>query len=67
MVTGKFDEPIVITGNETEDKVLNLAFSINNSFEWKEKKKDGKYQPAIGEDVVDMGLRGLHPKLEKKD
>jgi len=63
VVTGKFSHPITITGNETEDQVLDLAFSINNSFEWKEIKKDGLFQPAIGEEVVDMGLRGLHPRI----
>jgi len=26
---------------------------------------DGKYEPAAGETVVDMGLRGLLPTFEK--
>lgn len=61
VVTGKFSEPLIITGNETEGITVNLAFSTNNSFEWKEIVKDGKWNPDIGENVVDMGSRGLHP------
>ena len=62
VVTGKLTEPLVITGNETEDIEIVLAFSINNSFEWEEVNADGKFEPAAGETVVDMGLRGLHPR-----
>ena len=64
VVTGKFAEPLVITGNETEDVNIVLAISINNSFEWEEVNVDGKFEPAAGETVVDMGLRGLHPRRE---
>lgn len=61
VVTGKLAEPLVITGNETEDIEVVLAFSINNSFEWEDTNPDGKWEPEAGETVVDMGLRGLHP------
>lgn len=64
VVTGKLAEPLVITGNETEDITVVLAFSINNSFEWEEVNVDGKYEPGAGETVVDMGLRGLHPRVD---
>lgn len=64
VVTGKLATPLVITGNETADKSIMLAFSINNSFEWSEINVDGKYEPSVGETVVDMGLRGLHPYVE---
>lgn len=64
VVTGKLDQPLVITGNETESVTVVLAFSINNSFEWEEINADGKFEPAIGEKVVDMGLRGLHPYVK---
>lgn len=64
IVTGRFDTPLVITGNETSDVEIVLAFSINNSFEWKEVNVDGKFEPSAGEAVVDMGLRGLHPKVK---
>lgn len=65
VVTGKFDTPLVITGNETNNVVVTLSLSINNSFEWQEVTFDGKYEPAIGENVVDMGLRGLKPSYVK--
>lgn len=61
VVTGKFANNLVITGNETKDIVVTLSLSINNSFEWTEVTADGKYEPSNGENVVDMGLRGLIP------
>ncbi|HEX8562279.1 MAG TPA: hypothetical protein VF676_04790 [Flavobacterium sp.] len=63
VVTGKFANDLVITGNETEDVVLTLSLSVNNSFEWQEVNADGKFEPAIGESVIDMGLRGLIPSF----
>ncbi|WP_452225661.1 hypothetical protein [Lacinutrix chionoecetis] len=61
VVTGAFETPFSITGNETEDVEVTLSFSVNNSFEWTEVNNDGKYEPNAGEQVVDMGLRGLIP------
>ncbi|GGD21149.1 hypothetical protein [Flavobacterium orientale] len=63
VVTGKFANNFIITGNETRDIVMTLSLSINNSFEWTEVNNDGKFEPAIGENVVDMGLRGLIPSF----
>lgn len=63
VVTGQFANGLTITGNETEDIVVTLSFSINNSFEWTEVNADGKYEPEAGEQVVDMGLRGLIPMV----
>ena len=64
VVTGKFASNLVITGNETQDVVVTLSLSINNSFEWQEVNADGKYEPSVGENVVDMGLRGLIPSYQ---
>jgi hypothetical protein len=61
VVTGKFAQNLVINGNETRDVVITLSLSTNNSFEWQEVTADGKYEPSIGENVMDMGLRGLIP------
>ena len=61
VVTGQFDSPFTISGNETQDIVVTLSFSINKSFEWTEVNVDGRYEPSAGEQVVDMGLRGLKP------
>lgn len=63
VVTGQFENEFVITGNETEDITVTLSFSINNSFEWTEVNADGKFEPSAGEQVVDMGLRGLIPSV----
>jgi hypothetical protein len=65
VVTGKFAEKLVITGNETHDVVVTLSLSVNNSFEWQEVNADGKFEPNAGENVVDMGLRGLIPSYVK--
>lgn len=65
VVTGKFPSSLVITGNETKDIVLTLSLSVNNSFEWHEVINDGKFEPSQGENVVDMGLRGLLPTFVK--
>lgn len=65
VVTGKFAQNLVINGSETRDVVLTLSLSTNNSFEWQEVTTDGKYEPSIGENVVDMGLRGLIPSYVK--
>jgi hypothetical protein len=62
VVTGAFEEPLRITGEETEDLEITLSFSVNNSFEWQEVVQDGKFEPSAGEEVVDMGLRGLIPR-----
>ncbi|WP_298901312.1 hypothetical protein [uncultured Psychroserpens sp.] len=63
VVTGEFQNGLSISGAETEDVVVTLSFSINNSFEWIEVNSDGKYEPQAGEQVVDMGLRGLIPSI----
>lgn len=65
VVTGKFSNNLVITGNETKDITVTLSLSINKSFEWTEVNFDGKYEPNAGEQVVDMGLRGLKPSHDK--
>ncbi len=64
VVTGQFASPLVITGSETEDIVVVLTLSTNKSFEWTEVTADGLYEPEIGENVVDMGIRGLLPIIE---
>jgi len=67
LVTGQFvdnamaNSPLVITGSETSDIIITVSLSINKSFEWQEITADGYYQPEIGENVVDMGIRGMIP------
>lgn len=63
VVTGQFENGLTISGNETDHITVTLSFSINNSFEWTEVNIDGKYEPEAGEQVVDMGLRGLIPTV----
>ncbi len=65
VVTGKFSEKLVINGTETNDIVITLSLSVNNSFEWQEVNPDGKFEPAAGENVIDMGLRGLVPSYTR--
>ena len=69
VVTGKFETPLVVTGNETRDLTVTLSFSINQSFEWIDSNANGQldiYADGVTapEKIVDMGLRGLLPKWE---
>lgn len=64
IITGKFDQALQITGNETKDIIVTASFSTNNSFEWKDQNLNGKYEPANGDTVVDMGLRGMLPTYQ---
>jgi hypothetical protein len=59
LVTGDFDTPLSITGNETEDIVVTVSLSTNNSFEWIENSTPDFFEPAAGDAVVDMGIRGM--------
>ena len=63
VVTGSFAEPLIITGNETQDVVVTLSLSSNQSFEWVDTNGNGVFEPEF-EQVVDMGLRGLIPIVE---
>lgn len=67
VVTGKFANELQITGSETKDVEVTLSLSINHSFEWQEVTADGKFEPSNGENVVDMGLRGLIPSFQRLD
>jgi len=69
VVTGRFLKPLVVTGNETEDVLVTLSFSINNSFEWQDTNGNGQldfYGDGVtpAEKIVDMGLRGMIPEWE---
>ncbi|NHN27317.1 hypothetical protein FIA58_016675 [Flavobacterium jejuense] len=65
VVTGKFSTNLVITGNENRDIIVTLSLSTNNSFEWQEVNVDGKFEPTAGENVIDMGVRGLQPTFTR--
>ena len=64
VVTGAFQAPVTITGNETADVVITVSLSTNKSFEWTELDGDNKFEPVNGETVVDMGIRGMLPIVE---
>jgi hypothetical protein len=59
------NQPLTITGSETQDIIVTVFLSTNKSFEWIEVgTPDGYYQPEIGETPVDMGIRGIIPKVQ---
>ncbi len=64
VVTGQFDPPLIITDGQSSDINITLSLSINKSFEWKEVNEDGLWEPTAGEEVVDMGIRGLQPIVQ---
>ena len=65
VVTAAFSPgKLKITGKETTDIVIEISLSVNKSFEWTEVITDGRWEPAKGEQVVDMGIRGMIPKIQ---
>jgi len=66
VVTGRFAENLVISGNEQSDISITLSLSTNNSFEWIDANGNGLWDIDTSgvEQVVDMGLRGLVPKKQ---
>lgn len=64
VVTASFNTPLVITGNETQDIVIEVSLSINNSFEWIESGGNNLYEPLDGDTVIDMGVRGMIPTIQ---
>jgi hypothetical protein len=53
-----------ITGTETSDIIIEVSLSTNKSFEWNEVITDGRWQPSKGEQVFDMGIRGMIPRIQ---
>lgn len=64
LVTGAFPEPLVVTGSETQDVTIIVSISTNNSFEWIDVEGDNSYEPNAGDQVVDMGTRGMIPVVQ---
>ncbi|WP_222983346.1 hypothetical protein [Flagellimonas meishanensis] len=65
LVTGVFETPFEITGDETNDVIIECSISINQSFEWVDNNGNGTFEPTEGDIVVDMGVRGLIPSVVK--
>jgi hypothetical protein len=64
LVTGQFLTPLVVTGNETADINIVVSLSTNKSFEWIDVDNNGTYDPNNGDQVIDMGIRGMIPKRQ---
>jgi len=63
VVTGKFPIALTIPENPTEDINIQVIISINKSVEWEDNNSNNKYEPLLGEHVVDMGTRGVFPMV----
>ena len=59
IITGAFSNTLTITGLETRNIVVTISLSNRKSFVWREVNVDGKFEPPAGENIIDMGLRGL--------
>jgi len=65
VVTGAFTPgKLTITGKEQQDIVVEVSFSTNKSFEWVEVVEDGRWEPTKGENLTDMGIRGMIPVIK---
>lgn len=61
VLTGDFEQDLVITGNETEDVIVDVSFSTNKSIEWYDAAQNNIFEPLDGDSLVDMGIRGVKP------
>ncbi len=61
LVTGQFLTPLIVTGTETQDINIVVSLSTNKSFEWIDVDNNGTYDPNNGDQVIDMGIRGMIP------
>jgi hypothetical protein len=59
VVTGAFPNDLVVGGQEGQDIIVTVSFSTNRSFEWRDANGNGAFEPALGETLVDMGVRGM--------
>lgn len=65
LVTSQFENNgLVISGNEKNNIKIKVKVSTNNSFEWRDSNQNGKFDPLKGEQVVDMGIRGMIPVIQ---
>ncbi len=56
--------PLTITGTEKESIIVECSLSTNKSFEWREIVNNGMWDPLKGEQVIDMGIRGMKPIIK---
>jgi len=61
LVTAQFVTPLLVTGNETSDINIIVSLSTNKSFEWIDVDNNGTFDPNNGDQVIDMGIRGMIP------
>lgn len=64
VVTAQFAAPFVVTGRETKDINIIVSLSVNKSFEWIDVDNNGTYDPNNGDQVIDMGIRGMIPIVQ---
>ena len=64
VVTAQFSTPFIVTGNETKDINIIVSLSTNKSFEWIDVDNNGTYDPNNGDQVIDMGIRGMIPIIQ---
>lgn len=60
-----YEMPLTITGLEKDNVIVECVLSTNKSFEWRDVNGNGKWDPFKGEPVIDMGLRGMKPRVRK--
>lgn len=64
VVTAQFLSPLIIKGNEIKDINIIVSLSTNKSFEWIDVDGNGTYDPGNGDQVIDMGIRGMIPIIQ---
>ena len=59
LITGKFTSDLVITGKETSNIEVTLTLPVAHTFQWKEVIFDGKFEPSIGEQIINLGANDV--------
>jgi hypothetical protein len=64
LVTAQFATSLIVTGKENADINIEVSLSTNKSFEWIDVDNNGTYDPNNGDAVIDMGIRGMIPRIK---
>ena len=68
VITGAFDEPLVVSEEEERDLRITFTLSVNGIFEFNDENSNGAWDLHAdniyeSEPIIDFGIRGLRPSF----